>query len=155
MMNLKRNVDVTYRLEVTNTDGKLTMADLDLGDVRRLVERAAEDLTEQNISIRLASFRGRNQELSFLQTVSSREQAAMALCFLGSKIAAIKIFRATRNLGLKEAKDLVESIERGGNTMISSRLAEVWIENKKQPFAVATAGPPALLEDEDGNEIPF
>ncbi|MEK3877899.1 MULTISPECIES: ribosomal protein L7/L12 [unclassified Paenibacillus] len=33
----------------------------------------------------------------------------------GKKIQAIKVMREARNLGLKEAKDYVENLERGGN----------------------------------------
>jgi LSD1 subclass zinc finger protein len=37
-----------------------------------------------------------------------------SLSFAGNKIAAIKLYRETYGVGLKEAKDAVEALERGG-----------------------------------------
>ena len=41
------------------------------------------------------------------------EEQIKALLFQGNKIAAIKIYREGTGVGLKEAKDAVEAIERG------------------------------------------
>ena len=44
---------------------------------------------------------------------TNQEQQIRELIAKGNKIAAIKLYRETTNVGLKEAKDAVEAMERG------------------------------------------
>jgi len=57
-----------------------------------------------------------------MQDFSSYERQIRELISQGNKIAAIKLFREVTNVGLKEAKDAVEAIERGQSVSSLKRI---------------------------------